>query len=200
MLGYQDILAAAYRQLGQINADADYAEQQAKTNLDQQMSDSGKNRAKSVLGNRENASSRGLLDSSIALQGEGDVNSSFDHLNDVYSDNYKGILHQTAVKRVNAQQAYDDAKTNAEQASALSSLSVDTPGILPPETPQAVRLETPSAPTGYMGYSADEWQNFINNTQTKQVANTVKAIAPKKPVAIRPKIITPVQSKKAVFF
>lgn len=126
---YADILAAAYRNLGQVNADADrqqqIAEQQYNTFLDSQK----KAKETGVLKNREGASSRGVLDSSINLRGEEEVSQAVDKNTGAYLMSYNDQIAQLAQKRLFAQQQYDDANIQSQRASTTAGLTADSPGI-----------------------------------------------------------------------
>lgn len=217
---YTDILSAAFRNLGQANADADYQQQQGKANLSRLLDIQNTNRGNAVTGSRQNASSHGLLDSSIALNQEAKVNQGFDQQNGMYTRSYDDLLHQLTGKRLSAQTAYDDAQTQFEKWKDIGPLSPDTPGTDPATVstyqtdPGGATVQTggmlngqvlgaapapnwtppaPTADTGYLGYTPDQWAAFM---APKSVASApkVKAVAkPKAPVPI------PVQGKKAVF-
>lgn len=180
---YSDILAAAYRNLGQVNAAADASTAAAKRNYDLQLQNSATGRGKSIVQGHQNVASQGLLDSSIALNQDADINTGYDTQNSGYLGSYTDTLSQLAQKRLDAQNAYDDANIqNQRGQTGVSTTTVDTPGI-PVTTP------TPSTDTTYS--TPDDYQTAVQNYMAAMTRNAAPAAvaAIKKPTTKKAPVI-----------
>lgn len=128
VMNYQDILASAYRNLGQVNANADMQTAKNKELLNQRLDMSNIGRQKDVITDRNHSSSRGTLDSSIALNAQKDTNLGYDQRNSGYTQDYDTTIHTLGAQRLAAQNAYDDAKINADTYNNVGGLTANSPG------------------------------------------------------------------------
>jgi hypothetical protein len=119
------LMDAAFRNLGQANADADYQQQSANQNLSRLLGESKKGRDKGMVKSRENSSARGLLHSGIALQEQGDVSEGFDMQNAGYQRSYDDVIREIAAKRLNAQNQYADSQVKYKSGVAQETAMLD---------------------------------------------------------------------------
>jgi hypothetical protein len=119
------LMDAAFRNLGQANADADYQQQSANQNLSRLLGESDKNRKKGMVKSRENSSSRGLLHSGIALAEQGDVSESYDMQNAGTQRSYDDVIREIAAKRLNAQNQYADSQVKYKSGVAQETAMFD---------------------------------------------------------------------------
>lgn len=118
LLDLQAVLDAAYRNLGQVQADADYQQAQANQNLTRVLGESAQARGKATTRQRESDAGRGFLNSGMALTNQADVNQQYDQSNAGFQRTYDDLIHQLAAKRLGAQDSYSVAQTNYERQKA----------------------------------------------------------------------------------
>src|SRR5690606_21724450 len=105
-----------------------YQEGLGRQRLNDLMAQSGRMRDKSIKTGRANSAARGMLNSSIALGQEADVNMEYDQMNDSYGDSFAELMHQLSRQRLRAQNQYDDARTMYDKMNAVGGLNANSPG------------------------------------------------------------------------
>lgn len=144
----QAIMDAAYRNLGQIQADADLQQAQAQANLSRLLSATGDARKKSTKDKNDSNAGRGLLNSGINLDELSQVSQYYDQQNAGYQGTYDDTARQIAAKRLAAQNDYVDAQGKYARGVATDSATAAINAALMTPTPvvAAAPIAAPSAP------------------------------------------------------
>ncbi len=115
ILSYQDILASAYRNLGNVNADADLSDSENRQGFNSILDKNRIAQKKNMTRSLENNSSRGLLNSTIALDDQADIATGYSESNANTMNSLTSVLANNARKRLEAQNQYADSQNAFER-------------------------------------------------------------------------------------